>query len=56
MQPLAQQVTASLNLTLPALIALGAGILVLARPKWVHYVVGVYLIVFALIQLFDITI
>jgi hypothetical protein len=53
---LAQETTdVSLNLTLPGVLALIAGILILIMPRLLNYVVAAYLIVVGLVQIFDIT-
>lgn len=44
----------SVNLTLPGLIALAAGILILIFPKILNYIVAAYLIVVGLISIFDV--
>lgn len=46
----------SVNLTLPGLIALAAGILILIFPKILNYIVAAYLIVVGLISIFDVRI
>lgn len=46
----------SLNLALPGIIALLAGIIILLVPRVLNYVVAIYLILVGLIQIFDITI
>ena len=46
----------SVNLTLPGLLALAAGIIILIVPRVLNYVVALYLILVGLIQIFDITI
>ena len=46
----------SLNLTLPAIIALIAGILILIYPRILNYVVAFYLILVGAIEVFDIKI
>ena len=45
----------TVNLTLPGIIAVVAGVLILLVPKLLNYVVALYLIVVGLIQIFDIT-
>jgi UPF0716 family protein affecting phage T7 exclusion len=45
----------TVNLTLPGIIAVVAGIIILLVPRVLNYVVAVYLIVVGLIQIFDIT-
>lgn len=39
----------SLHISLQPLLALVAGVLVLVMPKMIHYIVGAYLIVIAII-------
>ena len=46
----------SVNLKLPAIIALLAGILILVVPRVLNYIVAGYLILVGLVQLFDIKI
>ena len=46
----------SVNLKLPGLIALIAGILILVFPRLLNYIVAGYLIVFGLVSVFDIKI
>lgn len=46
----------SVNLALPGLIALAAGILILIFPKVLNYIVAAYLIVVGLISVFDVRI
>ena len=41
----------SLNISLQPLLALLAGILILVMPKMLHYIVAVYLILYAIIAL-----
>lgn len=48
------QETITLNLRLNGLLALIAGILVLAIPKFLRYVVAAYLIIVGLVDLFNI--
>jgi hypothetical protein len=50
---LAQQATLRFNLTLPAVLALIAGILILVRPRLLSYIVAIYLIIVGLIGLFN---
>jgi hypothetical protein len=45
----------SVNLTVPGIVALVAGILILLIPKLLNYIVAAYLIVIGFIQVFDIT-
>lgn len=52
---LAQQ-TVQLNLRLNGFLALVAGILVLAIPRFLNYIVGAYLILIGLIELFNVRI
>jgi hypothetical protein len=56
---LAQETTqvndVTINLTLPGIIAVVAGIIILLVPRVLNYVVAIYLIVVGLIQIFDIT-
>lgn len=42
------------NLTLPGLLALLAGILILVFPRVLNYIVAAYLIVVGVIHIFDI--
>ncbi len=55
---LAQTKTGELevNLTLPGVLALVVGVLILIRPKLLNYLVAFYLIAVGLILIFDITI
>jgi Protein of unknown function (DUF3096) len=46
----------SLNLTLPGIIALIAGILILIYPRILNYVVALYLILIGAIEVFDLKI
>jgi uncharacterized membrane protein HdeD (DUF308 family) len=46
----------SVNLTLPGIIALVAGVLILIYPKILNYVVALYLILVGVIEVFDIKI
>ena len=46
----------SVNLALPGLIALAAGVLILIFPKVLNYIVAAYLIVVGLISVFDVRI
>lgn len=46
---------AEVNLTLNGLIALIAGILILAVPGLLRWIVGIYLVVVGLIQIFAIS-
>lgn len=45
-----------MNIELAPLLALVAGILILVVPRLLNYIVAIYLIVFGLIGLFDISI
>lgn len=47
---------AKLTLSLPGIVALIAGILILIWPDVLAYIVAIYLIVIGLIQVFDINI
>lgn len=53
---LAQTASVDVNLTLPGIVALTAGILVLVLPKFLNYVVGAYLVIVGVIMIFDITV
>ncbi len=46
----------SVNLKLPGLIALVAGVLILVFPRLLNYIVAGYLIVVGLVSIFDIKI
>ncbi|HEX6262684.1 MAG TPA: DUF3096 domain-containing protein [Actinomycetota bacterium] len=46
----------SVNLTLPGIVALAAGILILIFPTILNYIVAIYLIVTGAILIFDIRI
>ena len=46
----------AVNLTLPGIIALVAGVLILIYPKVLNYVVALYLILVGVIEVFDIKI
>jgi hypothetical protein len=46
----------SVNLKLPGLIALIAGVLILVMPRLLNYIVAGYLIVVGLVSVFDIKI
>lgn len=46
----------SVNLTLPGILALAAGILVLIFPTILNYIVAIYLIVTGAILIFDVRI
>ncbi len=54
-QDTAQIDEVTINLTLPGILALLAGILILLVPRVLNYVVAIYLILVGLIQIFDIT-
>jgi len=45
----------SVNLTVPGIVALVAGILILLIPRLLNYIVAAYLIVIGFIQVFDVT-
>lgn len=49
------QTTVDVNLTLPGVLSLAAGILILIRPKLLNYIVAAYLIVVGLVLIFDVT-
>lgn len=46
----------SVNLTLPGILSLIAGILILIIPRLLNYIVAIYLIVVGLLLIFDISI
>lgn len=46
----------SMTLTLAPLISLIAGILILAMPKLLNYIVAIYLIVIGIVGIFNISI
>lgn len=46
----------AVNLTLPGIIALVAGVLILIYPKVLNYVVALYLILVGVIEVFDLKI
>ena len=48
------QTTVQFSLSLPAILALVAGILILVMPRLLSYIVAIYLIVVGLIGLFNI--
>lgn len=52
---LAQEGTATIDVSLSGILALVAGVVVLLFPKILNYVIGIYLIVIGLIDLFDVT-
>lgn len=55
-QQLAQQNgDVTLNLTLPGIIALLAGIVILIVPRLLNYIVAGYLIIVGLIMIFDVS-
>ena len=54
--PLVAQSDISVNLTLPGILALAAGILILVYPKVLNYIVAAYLIVTGVILIFDVRI
>lgn len=55
-QQLAQQnADVTVDLTLPGIIALLAGILILIVPRLLNYIVAGYLIIVGLIMTFDVT-
>ena len=54
--PLVAQGDISVNLTLPGILALAAGVLILVFPKVLNYVVAAYLIVTGVILIFDVRI
>ena len=49
------ETTMNLNLSLTPLISLLAGILILAMPRLLNYIVAIYLIIVGLIGLFGVT-
>jgi hypothetical protein len=51
----AQQGEVAVNLTLPGILALVAGILILVFPRFLNYLVAAYLIIVGLILIFDVT-
>jgi hypothetical protein len=53
---LAQRTDVEVNLTLPGILALAAGILILVFPRFLNYLVAAYLIVVGLILIFDVRI
>ncbi len=53
---LAQRTDIEVNLTLPGILALAAGILILIFPRFLNYLVAAYLIVVGLILIFDVRI
>lgn len=55
-QQLAQQNgDVTLNLTLPGILALLAGILILVVPRLLNYIVAAYLIIVGLIMIFNVS-
>ena len=53
-QKAAQEV--DVNLTLPGVLALVAGILILIMPRLLNYIVAAYLIFVGIVEIFEITI
>jgi hypothetical protein len=51
---LAQRTDVEVNLTLPGILALVAGVLILIFPRLLNYLVAAYLIIVGLVLLFDI--
>jgi hypothetical protein len=51
---LAQRTEVEVNLTLPGILALAAGVLILLFPRLLNYLVAAYLILVGLVLLFDI--
>ena len=51
-----QRAEVEVNLTLPGILALVAGVLILVLPRLLNYVVAVYLIIIGLVLVFDIRI
>ncbi|HSM00844.1 MAG TPA: DUF3096 domain-containing protein [Acidimicrobiia bacterium] len=45
----------AVNLTVPGIVALVAGILILIIPRLLNYIVAAYLIIIGFIQVFDVT-
>jgi hypothetical protein len=45
----------AVNLTVPGIVALVAGILILLIPRLLNFIVAAYLIVIGFIQVFDVT-
>ena len=45
------QTTLSVTLSIGAVVAIVAGVLILLFPRLLNYIVGIYLIVFGLLQL-----
>lgn len=52
---LAQSTQVDVNLALPGILALIAGILILVVPRILNYVVAIYLILVGLVQVFGLT-
>lgn len=53
---LAQATEVDVNLALPGILALIAGVLILVMPRILNYVVAIYLILVGLVQVFNISI
>jgi hypothetical protein len=53
---LAQKTDVEVNLTLPGVLALLMGVLILIFPKFLNYLVAAYLIIVGLILIFDVRI
>jgi|FLYK01.1.fsa_nt_gi hypothetical protein len=53
---LAQRAEVRVDLTLPGIVALIAGVLILIFPRFLNYLVAGYLIVVGLISVFDLRI
>lgn len=51
---LAQRGEVEVNLTLPGILALVAGVLIVVFPKLLNYLVAAYLILVGLILIFDV--
>ena len=51
-----QRANVEVNLTLPGILALIAGVLILVFPRLLNYLVAAYLILVGLVLLFDIRI
>ncbi len=56
LQLLAQKTEVEVNLTLPGILALVAGVLILIFPKLLNYLVAAYLIFVGLVLVFDLRI
>lgn len=52
---LAQSTQVDVNLALPGILALIAGILILVMPRILNYIVAIYLILVGLVQVFGLT-